>query len=100
MNYIEDIETYLFIIDKYKEQIFKKYTELRTKPFEIDSGLKLVKYKKNKKDNQDKDQNDEPQSYDEDDDHRVEEAGNIENECHVIKRLIENIIKFSQKEKF
>ena len=99
MNYIEDIETYLFIIDKHKEQIFKKYTELRTKPFEMDSRLKLVKYKKNKKDNQDKNQNDENQSYDEDDDHGVKEAGNIENECHVIERLIESIINFSQKEK-
>ena len=45
LNYIEDIETYLFIINKYEEKIFKKYSELRTKPFEMDGSLKLEKYK-------------------------------------------------------
>jgi len=34
MNFIENIETYLFIINKNKKEIFKKY-ELMSKPFEM-----------------------------------------------------------------
>ena len=46
MKYIEDIETYIFVINQNKNDIFEKYKELKTKPIELGSNLKLVKHKK------------------------------------------------------
>ena len=97
MNYIGDIETYLFIIDTYKEDIFRKYKELRLKPFEIDASLKLVKHKVDKP-KYVKHDNDSDNS-DEDDEKIIEEIVNIKNECDIIIKLIESIIKFSENEK-
>ena len=51
MNYIEDIETYLFVINSNKKEIFEKYEELRKKPFEMGAGLKLFKHKEDKANN-------------------------------------------------
>ena len=101
MNYIEDIETYLFIIDSNKKEIFKKYKELRSKPFEMDASLKLLKHKddKTKKTITNEKHNNESESSDEDNEKGLEYANNIENECHVIIKLSESIIKFSEEEK-
>ena len=98
MDYIEDIETYLFIINKYKEKIFVKYKELRKKPLEMGANLKLLKHKEDKTKNE-KDNN-ESEISDEDDEKGLKFAINIENECNVIIKLIESIITFSEKEKF
>ena len=52
MNYTKDIETYLFVIDSHKEEIFQKYKELRSKPFEMDASLMLQNIKLTKQKNQ------------------------------------------------
>jgi len=46
LNYIEDIETYLFVINNNKEQLFtnQKYDKLKTDPIRMNASLKLVKY--------------------------------------------------------
>ena len=50
LNYIENIESYLFAINSNKEQIFQKYENLKEDPLKMKSSLKLVKYKvENKK---------------------------------------------------
>ena len=97
MNYIEDIETYVFIIDSYKEEIFKKYKELRSNPLEMDASLKLLKHKEDKITNGE--HNNDSDISDEDDDKVLEEVVNIENECHKIVKLIESIINYADKEK-
>ena len=108
LNYIEDIETFLFVINSNKEEIFKKYEKLKSDPIKIPSSLKLVKYKANnkkkvetnnnkKKSNENSD--DEPDISDEDDTKQLDEVKNIENECDKIKKLIEEMIKFSEKER-
>jgi hypothetical protein len=45
LNYVEDIETFLFIINSNIEQIFKKYDKLKIDPIKMTANLKLVKYK-------------------------------------------------------
>ena len=101
INYIEDIETYLFVINKHKETIFKKYKELRSEPLEMDASLKLLKHKKDKAEKSATNEKEinELEISDEDDEKGLEEADNIENECHVIIKLIESIIGFSEREK-
>ena len=107
LNYIEDIETYLFIINKYEEKIFKRYSELRSRPFEMDGSLKLLKYKKditNKTEDINQNQTNKNQPPDEDDEKKQNDIFNIakldkENECHSIVKIIEAIIRFSKKEK-
>ena len=109
LNYIEDIETFLFVINSNKEAIFKKYEKLKKDPIKITSSLKLVKYQVNNKKKVDTLDNkqitkegseDESDSSDEDDTKRLNEIKNIESECDNIKKLIEEIIEFSEKEKF
>ena len=106
LNYVEDIETFLFIINSNIEQIFKKYDKLKIDPIKMTANLKLVKYKidKTKKVgttdkientiNEDSDDNDE-----EDNTKRMEKINNIINECDTITELIEKIIEFSKREK-
>ena len=108
LNYIEDIETYLYVINSNKEEIFKKYDELRTEPIRIPASLKLKKYKVNNgrilksiENTTEINQNlrDESDYLDEDKDEnkRLNEVEKVENECEVIKKLIEGIIEFSKK---
>ena len=97
MNYIEDIETYVFVINSYKEKIFKQYQELRSNPLEMDASLKLLKHKEDKITNGE--HNNDSDISDEDDDKVLEEVVNIENECHKIVKLIESIINYSDQEK-
>ena len=101
MNYIKDIETYLFVIDSHKEEIFQKYKELRSKPFEMDASLGLSKHKvdKTKKSNMNEEEINESEISNEDVDKEMEEVVNIENECHTIVKLIKILIKFSENEK-
>ena len=77
MNYIEDIETYLFVIDSNKKKIFGKYKELRKKPFEMGAGLKLFKHKEDKANNDNS--NNESEISDEDDEKGIEFTNNIVN---------------------
>ena len=48
LNYIDDIETYLCVINKNKEDIFKKYNDLKNNPISLSSNLKLIKKTKQK----------------------------------------------------
>ena len=75
LDYIEDIETFLFVINDNKEKIFKNYDKLNYSPIKIGAYLKLIKY-----------------SY-------LNDIQVEENECDNIIKYIENIIKFSEKEK-
>ena len=53
LDYIEDIETFLYVINENKDKIFKKYDDLKTKPINLASNLKLIK-KEYKEENQNK----------------------------------------------
>ena len=102
MKYIEDIETYLFVINSNKKEILEKYDKLRSDPLKIPSNLKLIKYSINntkkveantKKITSNKNSDDES---DEDDTNGLEQMKNIENECDKIKILINKIIEYSK----
>ena len=43
LNYIDDIEIFLYVINENKNDIFKKYEDLKNEPIEIASNLKLIK---------------------------------------------------------
>ena len=43
LNYINDIETFLYVINKNKNAIFEKYDKLMSKPIILSSNLKLIK---------------------------------------------------------
>ena len=49
LNYIDDIETFVCVINKNKKDIFKKYNDLRNKPISLSSNLKLIKKTANEK---------------------------------------------------
>ena len=51
LNYIDDIETFLYVINENKIEIFKNYDDLNNKPIKIDFNLKLV-IKEYKEENQ------------------------------------------------
>ena len=110
LNYVEDIETFLFIINSNIENIFNNYDKLKTDSIRMTSSLKLVKYKidkskivktTDKKDNENKDDSNEEEIEipDEDSTRNLEDINNIENECSNIIKLIEKIIEFSEREK-
>ena len=108
LNYIEDIETFLFIINSNMEKIFQRYDKLKTDPIKMTASLKLVKHKieKAKKvgidDNKNKineDSDDESEISDQDDTKGLDNADKIDNECGNIIKLIKEIITFSHKEK-
>ena len=65
------------------------------KPFEMGASLKLLKHKEDITNN-DKNESD---ISDEDDEKGIEFANNIVNECHIIIKLIEKIITFSEEKK-
>jgi hypothetical protein len=44
LKYIEDIETFLFVINSNKKEILEKYEELKSDPIKMAASLKLVKY--------------------------------------------------------
>ena len=105
LNYVENIESYLFAINSNKEQIFQKYENLKEDPLKMKSSLKLVKYKvENKKkvgkegSNNNENSVGESEVSDQDDKERLENASKIENECGNIIKLIKDIISFSEKE--
>ena len=43
LNYIDDIETFLYVLNENKIDIFKKYNDLRNEPIELAFNLKLIK---------------------------------------------------------
>ena len=105
LNYIENIESYLFAINSNKEQIFQKYENLKEDPLKMKSSLKHVKYKvENKKkvgkegSNNNENSVGESEVSDQDDEKGLENASKIENECSIIIKLIKDIISFSEKE--
>jgi hypothetical protein len=106
LNYVKDIEAYLFIVNSNIEQIFQKYEKLKTDPLKLSANLKLVKYKVEniKKVGKDENKNtessdDESEIVDQDDKKGLDNVDKIENECGTIIKLIEEIIAFSKKEK-
>jgi hypothetical protein len=44
LNYVEDIEIFIFVINENIEQIFEKHDKLRIDPIKMSASLKLVKY--------------------------------------------------------
>jgi predicted glycosyltransferase len=44
LNYFEDIEIFIFVINENIEQIFEKHDKLRIDPIKMSASLKLVKY--------------------------------------------------------
>jgi len=111
LNYVEDIETFLLVINSNIKEIFQSYEELKTKPIKISSNLKLVKKKienlkkvvKEGKEGKEKikeDSDDEGDISDEDDRKALDDTDKIENECGNIIKLTKEIISFSHKEKF
>ena len=110
LNYVEDIETFLFIINSNIEEIFKKYDKLKIDPINMTANLKLVNYKVYKtkkvsttdkienKINEYSDDNDE-EVLDENNTKKMEKLNNSINEGDTIIELIEKIIEFSEREK-
>ena len=43
LNYIDDIETFIYVINSNKTDIIKNYDEFRNKPIRLSSNLKLIK---------------------------------------------------------
>jgi len=108
LNYIEDIETFLFVINSNIEEIFERYDELKTNPMKITSSLKLVKKKienlkkieiEKKEKKIEEDSGDEGDISEEDDRKGLDDVDKIENECDNIIKLIKGIIDFSYKER-
>ena len=106
LNYIEDIESFLFAINSNIGKIFQAYEKFKTDPIKMNASLKLVKYKVENCKKVGKEENksneisdDESEISNQDDTKGLEDAEKIENECGTIIKLIEEIIKFSHKEK-
>ena len=109
LNYIEDIESYLFVINSNKEKIFEKYNELRSKPIKITSRLKLLKYSRDlgvmfggsRGENPGIEKSDdEAENSDEDNKNKYQAFENIENECNSIIKILKEIFEFSKRENF
>ena len=98
MKYIKDIETYLFVINENKNQIFDKYKELKIKPIELGPTLKLIKYNIDKCFTGEK-TNSDNESDEEDNTEGLNRLQAVECECDKIIELIEKLIKFSEKER-
>ena len=107
LNYVEDIETFLLVINSNIEEIFQRYDDkLKTNPIKMTENLKLVKKienlkkvgieEKEKKIQEDSD--DEVDIFDEDDRKGLDDADYLENECDNIIKLIKGIIDYSNKE--
>ena len=107
LNYVEDIETFLLVINSNIEEIFQRYDDkLKTNPIKMTENLKLVKKienlkkvgieEKEKKIQEDSD--DEVDIFDEDDRKGLNDADYLENECDNIIKLIKGIIDYSNKE--
>ena len=88
LNYIDDIETFLYAINENKDDIFKKYDSLTQDPIKLTSGLKLKK-KNAKKEKEEKINNEITQL------ETFEKKNENENELDDIIQLIESIIKYS-----
>jgi hypothetical protein len=110
LNYVEDIETFLLVINSNIKEIFQSYEELKTNPIKISSNLKLVKKKienlkkvvKEEKEEKKiiKEDSDEEGDISDEDDRKALDIDKIENECSNIIKLTKDIIAFSHKEKF
>ena len=83
LNYIDDIEIFLSVINENVKTIFEKYEDLKNDPIQLSSGLKLTKKKLNK-DYQEKKPNEKKKT-------------DIKNELDIIENLIKNIISYSKE---
>ena len=43
LNYIDDIETFIYVINENKINIFKKYDDIKNRPIKLSSNLKVIK---------------------------------------------------------
>ena len=77
LNYIDDIETFLYVINENKDYIFKKYDKMKLDPIKLTSSLKLSRKNVNKEKRKNK------------------IFGYELNELHVIIESILNIIEYS-----
>ena len=108
LEYIEDIETFLFVINSNKREILENYEELRSDPIKISANLKLVKYSVNnieKRENNNfrvkskESSDDDDDESDEDNIKSLNKSQNIEKEFDKINELIMEIIEYSKKER-
>ena len=88
LDYIDDFETFLYVINENKNNIFKKYDGLKLDPIKLTSGLKLIR--KNKKSKETINYEITQPETDE-----IENKYETENELDDIIELIESIIKYS-----
>ena len=105
----EDIETYLFVINNNKEQLFtnQKYDKLKIDPIRMNASLKLVKYNidQTKKIPNDGDTKEIDNSGNKSENlggrntKEIDICNAIGNECDIIVELIEDIKEFSKNEK-
>jgi len=95
LNYIDDIETFLYVINENKDNIFKKYDGLKLDPIKLTSGLKLTRKNINKEKeetiNNDNNHANQPET------DEIENKDESENELDDIIKLIESIIKYSSE---
>ena len=100
LNYIEDIETFLYSINSNKETIFEIYEDnLKKLPIKMTGNLLLKKHTINKTGTLDSDKNKKIGSFDEEWNIVEEDKDcdkDTENECDIIIKHIEKIIKFSK----
>jgi hypothetical protein len=94
LDYIDDIETFLYVIKKNKEKIFKKYDGLKLDPIKLTSGLKLTR----KKVNNEKEGSIKVETT-QSEENEIDNKDEIENEFDDIIKLIESIIKYSSENK-
>ena len=88
LNYVEDIETFLYSINSNKEAIFNSYEDLKNNPIKMTASLKLKKYKIDKTQKLGSDKNKKNESSDEESDNPEEDqtkgldsVNYIKNEC-------------------
>jgi len=100
---VEDIETFLLVINSNIKEIFQRYEKLKENPIKMTESLKLVKKNINKlkkvgKEEEEqeikKDLDDKGDISDEDDIKGLDDADKIQNECGNIIKLIREIITF------
>ena len=96
LNYIDDIETFLFVINSNLMEICEIYEKLESAPIKISDGLKLMKYRINKREIVEKKSSSEKDSGSSDEG-ELDEIYPIKTSCKTIINLINEIIEFSRK---
>ena len=99
LNYIEDIETFLFVIIENKEEILKNYDKLKEDPIKMNDSLKLSKYKKTNTKIIIKHEKEKKTDRNSDNGLEHSDEEKILDKYDTLFYLIEKIIEFSEKER-